>query len=206
MKLLFKISVLVFLFSLNSCNKVNRTCTTEVETSSSDHLISDEQLVKAELLLNAANLDYSNYQIYRFEKSFLNSQHIRCHQFMNGLQIFTEDIIFHFDENNDYQFSSGDAINSIALDNKSKMSQNELKKIYINRIKKDSHAKNYLNKITRNCLEMQFGYYDLNAGKGDSTIIMKKVWKITPLNSDSPKMFVNDDNSEVISFHNGVVY
>ncbi len=205
MKHLLKIFILISLFSIYGCNKVKRACTNEIVATPSDQLISDEQLIQAKALLNSASIDYSNYRIYRFEKSFTNYYHIRCHQFVNGLQVFTNDIIFHFDENKNYSYRSGDSITSIALNAKSSLNATELKEIYLNKVIEDPHYERKLRSITKNCINLQFGYYDLNASKGDTTIKMVKAWKINPLNSDAPKMYVNDENSEIISYHNGII-
>ncbi|RYM33006.1 hypothetical protein ERX46_13220 [Brumimicrobium glaciale] len=77
--------------------------------------------------------------------------------------------------------------------------------ISCNKVKEDSHIKNYFNEITQSCIKIQLGYFDLNAFKGDTNINWVRPRKITPQNNDSPRMYLDDVGSEIISFHNGMI-
>lgn len=59
--------------------------------------------------------------------------------------------------------------------------------------------------IINNCLDLQFEYFDLNAGISYQPLNIVKAWKITPHNKDYPILIVNDNSSEIIGYNNGLV-
>lgn len=211
MKIHLKIIIaLIFLFTSYSCNKDNedknfQACTNLVSKSPSDNLVSVENQVLAENLFSINNIDYTNLQITNVQKDEMNNYHIRCNQFMNGLQIFTSDLIFHFDENEEYYLLCGDLVNDIPLNNQSSLDIEILINKYLNRVQNDNFNKSKIDEIIKNCLDLQFGYFDLNAGISDQPLNIVKAWKITPHNIEYPKLYVNDNTSEIIYYDTGII-
>jgi len=210
MKIHIKIIALIFLFTAYSCNKDNedknfQACTNLVSKSPNDNLVSVENQVLAENLFSINDIDYTNLQITKVQKDEMNNYHIRCNQFMNGLQIFTSDLIFHFDENEEYYLLSGDLVNDILLNNQSSLDIEILINKYLNRVQNDNFNKSKIDEIIKNCLDLQFGYFDLNAGISNQPLNIVKAWKITPHNKEYPKLYVNDNTSAIIYYDNGII-
>jgi hypothetical protein len=72
--------------------------------------------------------------------------------------------------------------------------------MYLNERKKDDFY--YISNDS--CFDIEFGYYDLNAGISFANQNITKAWKIKPLNKDYPFAFINDSTSEIIYYDNGV--
>ena len=211
MKIHIKIIALILLFTAYSCSKKDdedknfQACATVISESPNDTIVSEEDQNLAENLFNANQIDYANLQITKVQKDKYGNAHIRCNQFMNGLQIFTSDLIFHFDEKDEYAPVSGDLVNEIHLDNQSSLDNDISTSLYLNEVQNDSFYKFKINEIIKNCLDLQFGYYDLNAGISYKPLNIVKAWKITPHNKGYPVLYVNDATSEIIYYHNGII-
>ena len=145
------------------------------------------------------HLDNSNYQFYQLLTEESGHHHVKCHQFYNNLKIFTDDLIFHFDSDGKYYFLSGSILSKINLDTKSNIQPVNLIKMYLNERNKDGIYYNPKD----SCFDMEFGYYDLNAGISYASQNITKAWKIKPLNKDFPFAFINDLTSEIIYYDNG---
>jgi hypothetical protein len=119
---------------------------------------------------------------------------------MNNLIIFTGDVIFHFDKNDNYYFLSGDLINTINLNTTSSMKHDDVIRKYIDIVK---HDEDFFEDIIEGCFDVEFGYYDLNAGISYVDENFTKSWKIKPTNRKYPYAYINDDNLETIYYDNG---
>ena len=53
-------------------------------------------------------------------------------------------------------------------------------------------------------MSAEFGYYDLNAGSGNTTENLVKAWKITLKNQAYPLAYYEDDDGKLIYYDNGI--
>tara|TARA_R110001583_G_scaffold144026_1_gene296072 strand:+ start:136 stop:558 length:423 start_codon:yes stop_codon:yes gene_type:complete len=134
-KLFFYIKTLAFIFLTitYSCDKNDElknyeACTSLIYKSPNDDLVSDEKKELAKHLFTINEIDDVNLQITKVKKDEFDNYHVRCNQFMNGLQIFTSDIIFHFNKNEEFYELSGDLVENISLNNQSRLEVDLLKK------------------------------------------------------------------------------
>ena len=188
-----------------SCEKSGSYCVKIIENSSKTTTLSKSEMEVVKNLFNRNQLDYTKYQFTKIKKDELGYCHIWCYQFANNLMIFTGDVVFHFDKYDMYNFLSGDLISSIDLDTKFSMKKNNVVKKFIDRIEQDDSNKGNRKK-TNGCFDVEYGYYDLNAGKGYADKKFTKAWKITSRKEKYPFAYINDENSEIIYYDNGIRY
>ena len=210
MKHYIKILTIVFLFTISSCKKEDnigdfQACTNVVLESPNEIRVSAENQSLAEHLFNSNEMDFNNLQITKVQTDDYNKTHIRCYQFVNGLKIFTGDLIYHFNENDQYDSLSGELITNLSLNTQSNLDSSILKNKYLTQVENDTFYRSRISELTENCLDLQFGYYDLNAGQSYQPENLVKAWKITPHNKEYPVLFVNDETSEIIYYFNGNV-
>lgn len=200
----------IFLIIIYSCDKNDElknyeACTNLISKSPNDDLVSTEKKELAEHLFTINEIDYVNLQITKVQKDEMDNYHVRCNQFINGLQIFTSDIIFHFNKNGEFYGLSGDLVDNISLNNQSDLGIDILKNKYLNEVQNDIFYKSEIGEIIENCLDLQFGYFDLNAGISYQPLKIVKAWKITPHDKEFPKLYVNDNTSENIYYDDGII-
>jgi Zn-dependent metalloprotease len=179
----------------------NYYCVTTIENSPTTTTLSESEMNEVKSLFNRNNLDYTKYKFTRFQEDDLDYHHIRCFQFVNNLIVFSNEIIFHFDKNDDYYYLSGNLIDTINLNTTPSMKHDEIAEKFVDRIKLDSFYKGDSD-VLNGCFETEFGYYDLNAGRGDTTAKFTKAWKIKPKNKNCPFSYINDENSDIIYYDN----
>jgi len=195
-----------FCFTILSCEKggnENSDCIKIIENSPGTTILSKSEMDVVKKLFNRNQLDYTKYLFTRFQKDELGYHHVRCYQFANNLIVFTSDAIFHFDKNDNYYFLSGDLIGTINLNTKFSMKQDNVVEKFIDKIKQDGFYKENA-EIINGCFDIEFGYYDLNAGISYADKKFTKAWKITPTNKNYPFAYLNDENSEIIYYDNGI--
>jgi len=202
----------------------NYYCANTIENSPANTDLSKSEMDVVKYLFKRNKLNYNKYQFTRFQKDELGYHHIRCFQFVNGLMVFTSDVIFHFDQNDNYYYLSGDLINTINLNTRQSMIQDEVAEMFINIVKHDEIYLEYLEflveiakvdktvevirieDIIEGCFDFEFGYYDLNAGSSYTYEKYTKAWKIKSSKYDYPFAYINDNNSEIIYYNNGIEF
>lgn len=197
--------ILLFLCLL-SCEQNNTEseyCINTVQESLNTISLPQKEIDSIKYLFDVNQLDYTKYQFHGFMRDDLGYHHIFCSQYKNGLKLFTNDLGFHFNQRNEYSFLSGEIIGMITLSVKPAMNQRRAVAKYIDALNNDNF--NFANKeaIKSNCFDVQFGYYDLNAGTGNNAEFTK-AWKVKPADMDYPYAYINDKNSSVILYDNGI--
>jgi Zn-dependent metalloprotease len=200
------ISICIGLISCKQDETENRYCVNQIRNSSATIVLSLHQMDTIKLLFDYNHLDYSKYLFYSLQNDELGYHHVRCYQFENNLQVFTNDLIFHFNDKNNYYFLSGYLVGKINLDTSSKMSSDSVVAKYLYALEQDKDYVDDKKEIFNNCFDLEFGYYDLNAGTSNTSKNFTKAWKIKPAKSDYPYAYINDTKSEIISYDNGIRY
>ena len=179
-------------------------CINTTQSSSTTTSLSKSEINTIKNLFNYNNLAHTAYQFTSFQKDELGYSHVRCCQFINNLKIFTSDLIFHFDQNNVYYYLSGNIAEKIDLNKKPLMSQNEVTEKFLFSIEQDEFYNKNIEDILKSCFELELGYYNLNAGKSYANENYTKAWRIKLTNSNFPYAYINDDNSDLIYYDNGI--
>jgi len=200
-----------------SCEKENTVTYLETNTKSDycinyirntpdSILLPDEDLNIARSLFDVNKLDYIRLQFYRLQTDELGSYHVRCFQFVNGLKIFTEDLIFHFRQTKKYATLSGDLIEKIVLNTEPSMNPDDVIEKYLAELNQDNSYNGNKEDIRQGCFDIEFGYYDLNAGISYAENNFTKAWKVNPKGKEYPFAYINDMTSNTIYYDNGIRY
>jgi len=120
------------------------------------------------------------------------------------LKLFTNDLIFHFNEKNNFYFLSGKIIENFTLDKAFIMNQNSVAKLFINAMQQNYYLPEGKEAIKNSCFDIEPGYYELNSGNSTVSGIFTKAWRINPTNKEYPYACINDMNSTIICYDNGI--
>lgn len=203
------IALIVIILGLGStaCKKdktESNFCIHTIHSSPAKTILTQAEMDTIQYLFDRNNLDYSNYLFYSFERDELGDHHVRCYLFVNHLEVFTNDLIFHFNAQDDYYFLSGHPVNTINLDTLSSMQPNWVVAKFVTQVVKDNIYIGNKDDIINGCFELQFGYYDVNTGTSYVPKNFTKAWKVKPVNREYPYAYINDRNSAIIYYDNGI--
>ena len=194
------ISLCLGILSCEQNKTENLYCVNAIQNSSTSVILTKSELDAIKSLFDYNHLDYNKYQFIYLQNDELGHHHVGCNQFVNNLRILTDFLIFHFDQDDNYYFLSGDIINKIDLNTKALMIYDSVVEKFLYLVEQNGDKEDVIN----NCFDLEFGYFDLNAGIGYSEENFTKAWKIKPTNKDYPYAYINDGNSETISYDNGI--
>ncbi len=186
-------------------------CVNRIIQSPDSIIISQSDYAQACYLFEYNELDYSDLQFIKFSVDELNYKNVLCYQFLNGLKIFTQKMGYLFYENSSIRWISSNKIESIDLYSKPLMIHDSVVKKYIDKVIHDtdfisSFTPKELNDFLYGCFNLEFGYYDLNAGIPDVDKIFTTAWYVIPSGSSSPfpRAYINDKTGEIIEYYNGI--
>jgi hypothetical protein len=199
-----KIAVLIILLQLIACEK-DKYCS-DVIKGKPNHLISDQDLITVKSLFEINHLSLDNFQVYRLQKDELGYNHVRCYQYVNDLNVFSNDVIFHFDNDDHYYFLSGEIISRIDIDPDPKLDQRTVVKLFLENVKVDEFYSEYLKEFEDGCFLCELGYWDLNAGISYADLDFRLAWRIRPEGYDYPFAVINDTENQLIYYDNGIRY
>ena len=198
-----KLPVLLILISLISCED-SKYCTDIITGIPDQNLINESDLNTVKSLFGTIGVSLGNFLVYRFQTDQLGGKHVKCYQYVNNLQVFSDDVIFHFDAQNKYYFLSGEIISGINISSDPKMSRNDVVKLFLGLADDDGQYTS--NSMKDECFQCEIGYYDLNAGTGNETHNFKLAWKIRREDSEYPFAYINDTDKSKIYYDNGIRY
>jgi Zn-dependent metalloprotease len=198
-----KIAGLLIFICLLSCED-SKFCTDIIKGKPDNNLIAESDFNTVRSLFSTNNLSLDNFLVYRLQKDDLGYKHVRCYQYVNNLQVFSDDVIFHFNTQNKYYFLSGEIISWINISSDPKMSKNEVMKLFLELVDDDGNYSSI--SLKDECFQCEIGYYDLNAGTGNETHNFKLAWKIKREASDFPFAYINDTDKTKIYYDNGIRY
>ena len=192
------------LFSFVSCEQETEYCLNINHNTLTTLILAQNQIDTIKALFSHNHLDYTNYQFYNFQRDELNYHHVKCYQFKNNLKLFTNDLIFHFNEKNNYYFLSGEIIENITLDTNFKLNKKSVVTTFIHGMVQNNDLSGEKEAGKNSCFDIEFGYYDLNYGNNTTSKNFTKTWKIKPTNKDYPYAYIDDKSSTIIYYDNGI--
>jgi hypothetical protein len=198
-----KIAVLLALICLFSCEDL-KNCPDVIKGKPENNIVSEADFNTINSLFSGNNLNIEIFLPYRIQSDELGHKHVRCYQYVNNLQVFSDEVIFHFNAQNQYYSLSGEIISGINKSPDSGMSRKDAERLFLKLADEDGR---YSSKdLNDKCLQCELGYYDMNAGTGTGAHDFKLAWKIKPEDSDYPYAFINDTDKLGIYYDNGVRY
>jgi hypothetical protein len=201
MKRYFYLLVLLVL----SCQKSieDQGCDNLIRSSPEIQLVKDKELDTVKYLMNKNKIDYSHLQFIQY--SNIGFILIRSCQYVNGLKVFKNNLDFIQTKNDTALIVCGDFISDINQANSPSMRPSEIKKIFLDVIKNDSLIAKANLKIDT-CVDLEFGYYDLNIHLNSLAKNFIRAWKINPKTKDHPESYISDENGEILEYFNGIYY
>lgn len=199
-----KYIVLLVLLQLVSC-ETGKFCS-DVIRGKPDHLISDKELTAVKSLFKSNNLSLDNFQVYRLQLDDLGHHHVRCYQFVNDLNVFSNEVIFHFNKTGHYSSISGEIISEISIDPYPVLDQQAVTQLFLKRGETDEFSSENLRDFKGRCYSCEIGYWDLNAGISYTTPDFRLAWRVKPEGHDYPVAIINDAESKIIYYDNGIRY
>jgi len=217
------ISILLFLFlTLGSCSKetengekykqiaADNGCIEKITISVS----SQGKLTNADynLILSLFSSNGISSPNFRYTRTYRDSvqtyngiydfRNVFIIQYTNGLPIFRESLNYSF-RNGIFNSYSGQLTNGTSLNTISSLSLGQLRKLFIDDIESFDHKGN---QYKDSCFKAEFGYFNLNAGTGNTSENLVKAWHLTPNFYSYPEAYYRDDTGKRIYYFNGIVY
>lgn len=208
------ITVVLVILLLWGCSNDDRNvfegnedvCGYAVVNTPDTQLVSDSEQAQADSLFSQNDIPLERLQVYKVDANADSDLpiNISCYQYVNGIRILFSKVIFNFDDTGEVIFQSGNRIEDLDLGTIPQLTQKYLTAEFIEQVKHDESYKDQLNQIIEDCLDFEFGYFDLNAGTGKNGTKFIKTWLVSPHNRDYPKLLIDDDSGWVVFYDNGV--
>lgn len=179
------------------------------------HAIAADEVAIADQLFQNNGIPNANLRYFQYTQDTLQTlsppysrfeeKNIRVDQYLNGMRIFTGDLIFHFIEGR-LTFQGGQVTGGTNLDAKASLSTGQVRTLFLNSIDQVDHARE---QYADSCFKAEFGYFNLNAGTSYAPEKLVKAWRVTTKNSvplaEYPIAYY-EDNGKLISYDNGIRY
>lgn len=205
---IFLVTIVLIFISLLSCeDDKSDNCINELIDSKNNVLISQNEFEMINTL-NPSPYDIrNNIQIYNLIDLNDDELKIQCYQFSNDLKLFSDPLNYIYDSGV-LQHYVGDTIgNSIKLNTVSDFNADQIVEIYKNQVNNDSNITDDTRISTlKDCIDCEFGYWDLNVSTGDAEKDFVKAWKVNPTDQQYPYVIIGDSEGDIIYYDNGIRY
>lgn len=219
MKTLFPV-LLLYLLSLAACTKSARDlaedngCIERIIIPVTAHSINSSDVQEVNNLFSSNGIDNSKLRYYRYDRDTLQTQYppytkyaeqvVRVDQYTNNLRIFTGDMVYLFLDKH-LSYKGGELTKGTSLDATPQLTTGQIRKLFIDDIEQYDHA---AAKYKDSCFKAEFGYFNLNAGTGNTQEVLVKAWRVTLKNSvypsEYPVAYYRDEAGALIYYDNGI--
>ena len=179
-------------------------CIEEIIYNANGQILPEPTIATIKSLFEFNKMSLENLSFYDYSVDDLGLTHAKAYQYANGLRIFTGNVGFHFQKDQTSYFLSGKRIDRVTLNAKSSLKKDQVASLFLSEIKKEPYSGIDKEAIIGGCIEVEFGYYNLNAGSGTAPENMVKAWKVTAKGLRYPFAYINDDTSGLIYYDNGI--
>lgn len=220
-------ALLLLYLTISSCQKEDAALAVQIPedkgciewkkllvTDHSGHSINNSNIPIINGLFSSNGIDNSKYRYIYYSNDSVqtyfppftkfNDKIIRVKEFTNGLEIFTGEILFAF-RNNSFNYRSGNSSGGTTLSTTPTLTAGQIRTLFLGHIEQFDHNGN---QFKDSCFSAQLGYFNLNAGTGNSTENLIKSWKITLKNSvypsEYPIAYYQDNDGKLIYYDNGI--
>jgi hypothetical protein len=190
---------IILVFALG-CSRDDENCIKIESLESATPYLTQPEQAKAEFLFSFNNINYSSLQFVKLidDSPYIN---IKCYQFVNGLKVFTESLVYRFaGSGQSVGEPMGELISDINIGSESIMDSKSVVDVFLNKIKTDDPT----NSNISGCFLLEFGYYDLNVSSGKLEHDFIKAWKVSKEGSGLPFGFIDDTNGTILYYDNGI--
>jgi hypothetical protein len=204
MRNFYIILIIAIVFSCKKSENIpeDNRCANLVIDDLKVQLLSDQEMDSIKYVFNKNHIGYENLQFWSYIEN-IGHKYIGAYQYVNNLKVFTDYLGFNFDKNDSLVYENDDRISSISLPDKPKLSLTQVRGIFIKEMQNDVFYKNSY-EIQNDCIDMEFGYYDLNSGSSFQPKNYTTVWYVKPNKKDYPFAFIDDLRGQLITYGNGI--
>ena len=207
-----KIFFLILVVQLISCEKVKFTpdcddssiCHLVIQGKPDTNRITGTFLDTIKALFNANNISLNNLYLYWYQRDDLGYFHIACLQYINNLNVLSDEVIFHFNQQGYYTSLSGEIISDIKVSSVPSLCIGHVVDLFLQNVENDGFYSRDLQKIKDGCISCELCYWDLNSGVSYAEKKFTLAWRVKPLNSDYPWALINDTKNSPIFYDNGI--
>lgn len=205
--LYFTAFLLVFSCTKNKDNGPDTGCAKIVSSNPNEKVLPDQELNSIHTLFVKNDLSSTNLQfIYYFNDSTTGLKVVTGVQYVNDLKVFTNNLVYTFNGNDSLiSMNKNDIVQDLSLSATPKLSTKKVREVFLDEVSKDIFE-NKDSTIGENCVDMEFGYYDINRVTNDTTFNYTTAWKAYPQDRKFPYAFINDQNSDLLEYNNGIVF
>lgn len=193
--------MILIAFSCRGKNEMENCCTFLVRDNPSIQLVSNQDMDTIKYLLDKNHINYANLQFFQY--SDIGFKYIRSYQYVNNLKLFTDGCSFSINNSDSILGFTCERVTNIELTNIPELSSNKVREIFFKEIEKDAVYRNNIVRID-SCVDIEFGYYNLNL----HNILIPKdyttAWKVNPHNQEFPYAYINDLNGNVLDYNDGL--
>jgi Zn-dependent metalloprotease len=202
--------VLLMQVALLSCKdkfvaNSDNLCLQNVAKNPKENLLPVDTINTIKTLFDFNQMNGSNFVFYEYNQDDHGIYHANAYQFINGVRVFTNNVAFHFRQDKTFIFSSGVMVSKIDLNSKPSLSERRAASLFARAVRADTFTGINKDELLEGCLDVEFGYYDLNASSGSTVMNFVKAWKVTPKGKNYPIAYVNDKNDSIIYYFNGMM-
>ncbi len=204
MRYYFFMLMIVIVFSCKKSENIpeDNRCANLIIDNLNVQLLSNQEIDSIKYVFDKNHLGYENLQFWHYAED-LGFKYIGAYQFVNDLKVFSDYWGFEFDKNDSLINQGGDSITNFNLTDKPKLSLAQVRWIFIEAVNNDGWYKNN-NEIQDSCLNMEFGYYDINSGSGNQLKNYTTAWYVKPSKKDYPFAYIDDLRGQLITYGNGI--
>lgn len=130
----------------------------------------------------------------------LGFTHIRCSKTFQGLPVFKEEVIYHFNKEGELYFTSGEKLVETGVNTNPRVNKDQAGQMAVEEMKK---IKMDGGSVPAN-LKIELGF--LREKLADISTSLVLVWKVTPPENDYPQVFVDAQNGVVVYSDSGIRY
>ena len=215
MKKLFWI-LITYTLTIVACTKSNATlsedsgCIERILIPVTAHSINSVEIPTVNNLFINNGIDNSKFRYYKYIHDTLltlyspyakyDQKTVRFDQYTNGVKLFTGDLVYNF-LSNSFNSKGGNITNGTSLNTSAQLTLGRLRKLFVDDIELfDHNGKQYKD----SCFNAEFGYYNLNAGTGNTSENLVKAWHLTPKFNSYPEAYYQDIAGKIIYYFNGI--
>jgi Zn-dependent metalloprotease len=170
-------------------------------------LISDSAMAIIQRLFQKNGLTINNLQVVQLSTDNLGYNHVRCLQFFRDIEIFNEEVIFHFNNLDVYYNLSNELIARVDVDTMLKVAMNEASNLFYREIAADPLFQDSLTSFRSQGFNAELGIKNLNAGIGNVPKHFVLAWRMTITNGwKYPFGYIRADSLYLIYYFNGIIY
>ncbi|HEX8327455.1 MAG TPA: hypothetical protein VF629_07930, partial [Hymenobacter sp.] len=187
----------------------SKGCSEVLVVPVSAHGVSKADAATANSLFARNNLDNRTFRYTRYSRESVqtyfppyaafDSQVVGVEEYASGLPVFTATSNFLF-KDGAFHYRAGKPFAGTSLSAVPALKPGQLRALFEATINKvDPQRGNLQNK----CVNVEFGYYDLNAGTSNAAENLVKAWRVTLKNEPYPFAYYEDKDGRLIYYDNG---